>query len=196
MTGLRDATIRQKIEAGDIVIEPYDPALVQPASLDLRLDNQFLRFESHSVDAVDPYERADITRPVTVSPGDAFVLHPNQFVLASTFECVTLPADILGRVEGKSSLGRLALLVHSTAGFIDPGFTGHITLELLNVLGVSVKLWPGMTVAQLSFSHLDGPAEQPYGGGQLGSKYSGQRGPTASRYYRNRRPDPATLFAS
>ncbi len=189
MTGLSDRSIRAEIEAGRVGVDPFDHAMIQPASIDVRLDRHFLVPTTHNLVAIDPYEQQDIYTFVTVEPGGYFVLHPGSFVLASTFEQFAVPDNIYGRVEGKSSLGRLGLVVHSTAGFIDPGFCGHITLELSNAFTLPIKLWPGMKIAQMSLSWLDQPAERPYGHGGLGSKYAGQRGPTASMYWKNPRPE-------
>src|SRR5687767_13076516 len=160
--------------------------MIQPSSVDVRLDRYFRLFDNHKYPVIDPAaEQPDLTHLVETEPEDAFVLHPGEFVLASTYERVTLPDDIAARLEGKSSLGRLGLLTHSTAGFIDPGFTGHVTLELSNVATLPIKLWPGMKIGQLCFFRLSSPAEHPYGSGASGSRYQGQRGPTPSRSYAN-----------
>jgi dCTP deaminase len=160
--------------------------MLQPASIDVRLDRDFLVFENHRHDCIDPaVEQDDLTRLVEVDDGEAFVLHPGEFVLASTYERVWLPDDLAARLEGKSSLGRLGLITHSTAGFIDPGFEGHITLELSNLATLPIKLWPGMKVGQLAVFQMSSPAEYPYGSAVRGSRYQGQRGPTASRSWRN-----------
>jgi dCTP deaminase len=156
--------------------------MLQPASIDVRLDRDFLVFENHRHTCIDPaVEQDDLGRPVRVDGGEPFVLHPGEFVLASTFERVRLPDDLAARLEGKSSLGRLGLVTHSTAGFIDPGFEGHVTLELSNLATLPIKLWPGMKVGQLAVFQMSGPAEFPYGSAVRGSRYQGQRGPTASR---------------
>lgn len=179
---LSDRDIRTEIERGHIGIEPYDPSCVQPASLDIRLDYRFRVFRSSHhpyIDLARPLD--DVTELVEV--GDSpFILHPNEFVLGSTRERIRLPDDLVSRVEGKSSLGRLGLLIHSTAGFIDPGWDGHITLELSNVNNLPITLYPGMRIGQLSFFRLTSPAERPYGSRELGSSYQGQSGPTPSRY--------------
>jgi dCTP deaminase len=155
--------------------------MVQPSSVDVRIDRFFRLFDNHKYPVIDPsHEQPDLTRLVDVPADEAFVLHPGEFVLASTFEVVTLPDDVAARLEGKSSLGRLGLLTHSTAGFIDPGFSGHVTLELSNVATLPIKLWPGMKIGQLCFFRLSSAAEHPYGAAS-GSRYQGQRGPTASR---------------
>lgn len=160
--------------------------MLQPASIDVRLDRAFRVFENHRYGHIDPaLEQADLTRLVEPADGEPFVLHPGEFVLASTYERVTLADDLAGRLEGKSSLGRLGLITHSTAGFIDPGFTGHITLELSNLATLPIVLWPGMKVGQLCVFGLSGPAEFPYGSKERGSRYQGQRGPTASRSWKN-----------
>ena len=159
--------------------------MVQPSSVDVRIDRYFRLFDNHKYAVIDPaLEQPELTRLVEVASDEPFVLHPGEFVLASTYERVTLPDDVAARLEGKSSLGRLGLLTHSTAGFIDPGFSGHVTLELSNVATLPIKLWPGMKIGQLCFFRLSSPAEQPYGT-VLGSRYQGQRGPTASRSYLN-----------
>jgi dCTP deaminase len=174
---------------GRIVIEPLVEGHIQPASVDVRLDATFLAFRRHTTSDIDPWQTNDnLMERVTVPEGDPFILHPGEFVLGTTLERLTLPDDIVARIEGKSSLGRLGLLIHATAGFIDPGWTaGQITLELSNVAPLPIRLWPGMKIAQLSFMQMDGPAEFPYGHPSLGSKYQGQSGPVASRYRENRR---------
>lgn len=181
---LSDRDIRAQLDAGRVVLDPYDAALLQPSSFDVRLDRYFRLFDNHKYAVIDPAEhQPELTRLVETKPGEAFVLHPGEFVLGSTYESVTLPDDVAARLEGKSSLGRLGLLTHSTAGFVDPGFTGHITLELSNVATLPIKLWPGMKIGQLCFFRLSSPAEHPYGAGGYASRYQGQRGPTASRSY-------------
>jgi dCTP deaminase len=183
---LSDRDIAAELASGRVVLDPYDAGLLQPSSFDVRLDRYFRLFDNHKYAVIDPAEhQPELTRLVETKPGDAFVLHPGEFVLGATFEAVTLPDDIAARLEGKSSLGRLGLLTHSTAGFVDPGFTGHITLELSNVATLPIKLWPGMKIGQLCFFRLSSPAEKPYGSGEYGSRYQGQRGPTASRSYLN-----------
>jgi dCTP deaminase len=160
--------------------------MVQPSSIDVRLDRFFRTFENHRYAHIDPaQDQPELTRLVESDPKEAFVLHPGEFVLASTYEVVTLPDDIAGRLEGKSSLGRLGLLTHSTAGFIDPGFSGHVTLELSNVATLPIKLWPGMKIGQLCLFRLTSPAENPYGSAIHGSRYQGQRGATASKAHLN-----------
>jgi dCTP deaminase len=181
---LSDRDIRAQVEAGRVKVEPFTPEMIQPSSIDVRLDRFFRVFENHKYSVIDPsIEQADLTREVEVSADEHFVLHPGEFVLASTYEVITLPDDIAGRLEGKSSLGRLGLLTHSTAGFIDPGFSGHITLELSNVANLPVKLFPGMKIGQLCLIKLSSPAEHPYGSAIYGSRYQGQRGPTASKSF-------------
>ncbi len=183
---LSDRDIRKAIDSGDLGIDPYDPELVQPSSIDVRMDRYFRVFNNSKYTHIDPKQNQDeLTSLVEVEDGDAFVLHPGEFVLASTLEKFTLPAHLAGRLEGKSSLGRLGLLTHSTAGFIDPGFSGYITLELSNVANLPITLWPGMKVGQLALFQMSSPAETPYGSGKLGSKYQGQRGPTASKAHLN-----------
>jgi len=179
---LSDRDIRAQVESGRVVLDPWDPAMVQPSSVDVRLDRYFRLFDNHKYAVIDPAaDQSDLTRLVAVGPDQPFVLHPGEFVLGATHEVVTLPDDIAARLEGKSSLGRLGLLTHSTAGFIDPGFTGHVTLELSNTATMPILLHPGMKIGQLCFFQLSSPAEAPYGSGAHGSRYQGQRGPTASR---------------
>lgn len=187
---LSDGTLRALLADGSLIIEPLDPAQIQPASVDVRLGDVFLVFRNHSVGVIDPYEkRTDLMEKVGVEPGDAFILHPGEFILGSTIEAIGLPDDLVARVEGKSSLGRLGLLIHATAGFVDPGWPkGQITLELSNVATLPIKLWPGMRIGQLSFHRLDRAAERPYGHPDLNSKYVGQAGPMASQYEGNERP--------
>lgn len=183
---MSDRDIRAEIEAGRIGLEPLDMGLLQPSSFDVRLDRFFRLFDNHKYAYIDPAEEmSDLTRLVEVEPDEAFILHPGEFVLGSTYEFVTLPDNIAARLEGKSSLGRLGLLTHSTAGFVDPGFNGHVTLELANVSNLPIKLWPGMKVGQLCFFQLSSPSETPYGSAKYLNRYQGQRGPTASRSFMN-----------
>jgi dCTP deaminase len=183
---LSDRDIRAEIAAGRLGVDPFEEGLVQPSSVDVRLDNLFRVFNNTRYTHIDPSTRQDdLTTLVEPKEGEPFVLHPGEFVLGSTLERCTLPHDLAGRLEGKSSLGRLGLLTHSTAGFIDPGFSGHITLELSNVANLPITLWPGMKIGQLCLLRLTSPAEHPYGSSQAGSKYQGQRGPTPSRSYLN-----------
>ncbi len=183
---LSDRDITAELDTGRVVLDPADPAMVQPSSVDVRLDKFFRLFDNHKYPVIDPsQDQPELTRLVEAHPGEPFVLHPGEFVLASTLEVVTLPDDIAARLEGKSSLGRLGLLTHSTAGFIDPGFSGHVTLELSNVATLPILLWPGMKIGQLCFFRLSSAAQQPYGSKAAGSRYQGQRGPTPSRSYLN-----------
>jgi dCTP deaminase len=183
---LSDRDIRKEISDGRVGVEPFDEAMIQPSSVDVRLDKFFRVFENHKYSVIDPsIEQPELTREVVAEDGEHFILHPGEFVLASTYEVITLPDDIAGRLEGKSSLGRLGLLTHSTAGFIDPGFSGHITLELSNVANLPVKLFPGMKIGQLCLIKLSSPAEHPYGSAIYASRYQGQRGPTPSRSFMN-----------
>ena len=183
---LSDRDIKAEISAGRVKVEPFDGAMIQPSSVDVRLDRFFRVFENHKYSVIDPsIEQSELTREVAVEANEEIILHPGEFVLASTYEVITLPDDIAGRLEGKSSLGRLGLLTHSTAGFIDPGFSGHITLELSNVANLPVKLFPGMKIGQLCLIKLSSPAENPYGSALYGSRYQGQRGPTASKSWLN-----------
>jgi dCTP deaminase len=180
---LSDGTIRRLAEEGRIVIEPWDPSLVQPASVDLRLGDSFRVFHNHRTAAIDLRDPpTNLTEEVVAT--DVFVIHPGEFVLGVTREYVELPDDIVARIEGKSSLGRLGLIVHATAGFVDPGFKGTLTLEITNLTRVPIKLYPDLLIAQLSFMALDAPAERPYGSEALGSHYQGQTAATESRYMR------------
>lgn len=179
---LSDGDIRKQLDSGRIKLDPLNLDLLQPSSIDVRLDRFFRLFDNHKYPFIDPREQQDeLTRFVEVASDEAFILHPGEFVLGSTYEYVSLPDDIAARLEGKSSLGRLGLLTHSTAGFVDPGFEGHVTLELSNVATLPIKLWPGMKIGQLCFFQLSSPSENPYGSEKYGSRYQGQRGPTASR---------------
>jgi dCTP deaminase len=183
---LSDRTIREELGAGRIVIDPLDESCIQPSSVDLRLDRLFRVFLNHTMPVIDvKQDLEDLTRLVEIDEGEAFILHPGEFVLGSTYERVSLPDDLVGRIEGKSSLGRLGLLIHSTAGFIDAGFSGHITLELSNVANLPITLYPGMKIGQVSFLRMTTPADVPYGSARVRSKYQGQRGPTPSRYWEN-----------
>lgn len=183
---MSDRDIRASIEAGQIGLEPLEMGLLQPSSFDVRLDRFFRLFDNHKYPFIDPAEQQDdLTRLIEAAPDEAFILHPGEFVLGSTFEFVTLPNDVAARLEGKSSLGRLGLLTHSTAGFVDPGFKGHVTLELSNTATLPIKLWPGMKIGQLCFFKLTSPSEFPYGSDKYSSRYQGQRGPTASRSHKN-----------
>jgi dCTP deaminase len=185
---LSDRTLREQLAAGRIVIDPLDDALIQPSSIDVRISNLFRVFRNHTRGIIDvKQDMVDLTELVEIADhgDDPFILHPGEFVLGSTYERIAVPNDLVGRVEGKSSLGRLGLLIHSTAGFIDAGFDGHITLELANVASLPIALYPGMKIGQVSFMQMTSPADKPYGSGAKGSKYQGQRGPTPSRYFEN-----------
>jgi dCTP deaminase len=183
---LSDQDLRKELESGRLGLEPFDPAMLQPSSIDIRLDRYFRVFDNSRYTHIDPRQQQDeLTTLVEPVEDEPFVLHPGEFVLGSTFERVTLPEYLAGRLEGKSSLGRLGLLTHSTAGFIDPGFSGHITLELSNVANLPITLWPGMKIGQLCLFQMTSPAEHPYGSSKAGSRYQGQRGPTPSRAYLN-----------
>jgi dCTP deaminase len=180
---LSDATILQFVQEGRIKVEPWDPMMVQPASIDLRLGDSFRVFHNHRATAIDLRDPpSNLTEEVVMPDGDAFVIHPGEFCLGRTLEWVHIPNDIVARIEGKSSLGRLGLIVHATAGFCDPGFEGTLTLELNNLTRVPIRLYPGLPIAQLSFMTLDRPAARPYGSPGLGSHYQGQRAATESRY--------------
>jgi len=183
---LSDVSIRKALADGKIVIDPFDEAAVQPSSVDLRVDRYFRVFRNDTTPYIDPKQpQENLTELVEVKDDNAFILHPGEFVLGSTLERVQLPDDMVARLEGKSSLGRLGLLIHSTAGFVDAGFDGYLTLELSNVANLPIAIYPGMTIGQISFLQMSTPAETPYGSGATGSKYQGQRGPTPSRYYLN-----------
>lgn len=183
---LSDASIRKELAQGRIVIDPLDERDIQPSSVDLRVDRYFRVFRNDTTPFIDPkLPQEDLTELVEVADGKAFILHPGEFVLGSTHERVALPDDLVARLEGKSSLGRLGLLIHSTAGFVDAGWDGHLTLELSNVANLPIAIYPGMKIGQISFIRMDSPAESPYGSETTGSKYQGQRGPTPSRYYLN-----------
>lgn len=183
---LSDRDIRAELDAGRIALDPLDRDMIQPSSIDVRLDRFFRLFDNHKYPFIDPAEdQPELTRLIETTGDEPFVLHPGEFVLGSTFELVSLPDDVAARLEGKSSLGRLGLLTHSTAGFVDPGFSGHVTLELSNVATLPIKLWPGMKIGQLCFFRTSSPAENPYGSGPYGNRYQGQRGPTASRSWQS-----------
>ena len=183
---LSDRTIRRLLAEGRIGIEPLDETLVQPSSVDVRVDRYFRVFHNARYPYIDVKQPQDeLTELVEVADEQPFILHPGEFVLGSTLERITLPDDLVARLEGKSSLGRLGLLIHSTAGFIDPGWDGHVTLELSNVANLPITIYHGMKIGQLSFVQLSEPAEVPYGADGLGSKYQGQQGPTPSRYWKN-----------
>lgn len=189
---LSDRSLREQLDAGRIVIDPLDESLIQPSSVDVRISHLFRVFRNHSRGVIDVKEdMSNLTESIEMPVGadgvgdEAFMLHPGEFVLGSTYERIAVPDDLVGRVEGKSSLGRLGLLIHSTAGFIDAGFDGHITLELANVASLPITLYPGMKIGQVSFMQMTTVADRPYGSGAHGSKYQGQRGPTPSRYFEN-----------
>ena len=183
---LSDRSLREALVAGRIVIDPLDEACIQPSSIDVKLDRLFRVFRNHTAGVIDvKRDMRDLTELVEIADDGVFMLHPGEFVLGSTLERVGVPDDLVARIEGKSSLGRLGLLIHSTAGFIDAGFDGHVTLELANVANLPITLYPGMKIGQISFLAMTTPADRPYGSGASGSKYQGQRGPTPSRYFEN-----------
>ena len=183
---LSDRSLREAIGAGRIVVEPFDPTFIQPSSNDVRVDGLFRVFRNHTAGIIDvKLDLTGLTELVEIPADGVFMLHPGEFVLGSTLERVAVPDDLVARIEGKSSLGRLGLLIHSTAGFIDAGFDGHITLELANVASLPITIYPGMKIGQISFMEMTTPADRPYGKGATGSKYQGQRGPTPSRYFEN-----------
>ena len=182
MTALSDRTIREELAAGRIVIEPLTDGAIQPASVDLRLDRSILVFRNNRVPYVDLRSMNErLTEEVVIGDDDPFMLHPGEFVLGSTLEHVEVPADLVARLEGKSSLGRVGLLIHSTAGYVDPGWKGRLTLELSNVSNLPITLYHRMKIGQISFLRLSNPAERLYGSAELGSKYQGQHDPTPSR---------------
>jgi dCTP deaminase len=183
---LSDHTIKAEIAAGRIVINPYDESLVQPSSVDVRVDRKFRVFHNSRypyIDVRDPME--GLTELVEITGEEPFVLHPGEFVLGQTLECIQLPDDLVARLEGKSSLGRLGLLIHSTAGFVDPAWRGNLTLELSNVANLPITIHHGMPIGQISFMRMDRPVDRPYGSDAAGSKYQDQAEPTPSRFYRN-----------
>jgi dCTP deaminase len=183
---LSDVSIRKALADGRIIIDPLMDGAVQPSSVDLRVDRYFRVFRNDTTPFIDPkLAQEDLTELVEVADANAFILHPGEFVLGSTLERVALPSDLVARLEGKSSLGRLGLLIHSTAGFVDAGWDGHLTLELSNVANLPIAIYPGMKIGQISFLQMTTEAENPYGSNATGSKYQGQRGPTPSRYYLN-----------
>jgi dCTP deaminase len=183
---LSDRTIREEVAAGRIVIEPFNDACVQPSSVDLHIDSSFRVFRNHTMGLIDVKQNLEeLTELVMVEHDDRFILHPGEFVLGSTAERVAVPDDLVARLEGKSSLGRLGLLIHSTAGFVDAGWDGQLTLELSNVASLPITLYPGMKIGQISFIRMTTPADNPYGSTKVGSKYQNQKGPRPSRYWEN-----------
>ncbi len=196
---LSDRTLREEIAAQRIIIEPLDETNIQPSSIDVRVGNLFRVFRNHTTGVIDvKQDLEDLTELITVAEDGVFMLHPGEFVLGSTLERIGVPNNLVARIEGKSSLGRLGLLIHSTAGFIDAGFDGHITLELSNVASLPITIYPGMKIGQVSFVQMTTAADKPYGSGARGSKYQGQRGPTPSRYFENfakDAPDDESLAA-
>ncbi|MGH9119142.1 MAG: dCTP deaminase [Acidimicrobiales bacterium] len=190
---LSDRTIRDELAKGRIIIEPSDDSSIQPSSVDLHLDRYFRVFLNHTMGHIDVKQNLEeLTQLVEIDHDGVFMLHPGEFVLGSTLERVALPDDLVARLEGKSSLGRLGLLIHSTAGFVDAGWNGHLTLELSNVANLPITLYPGMKIGQISFLRMTTPADVPYGSAAIGSKYQGQRGPTPSRYWENFRQGTAS----
>jgi dCTP deaminase len=186
---LSDHTLREELARGRIVVEPFDERCLQPSSIDVKLSPHFRVFRNHTAGIIDVKAAVDLTEPVEIPEDGVFMLHPGEFVLGSTLERIAVPDDMVSRIDGKSSLGRLGLIIHSTAGFIDPGFDGHITLELTNIATLPITLYPAMKVGQVSFMRMTTSADNPYGKGATGSKYQGQRGPTPSRYFENFRND-------
>ena len=183
---LSDRTIKDELAAGRIVIEPLDESCIQPSSVDLHIDGSFRVFRNHTMGIIDVKTNTeDLTELVEIDDDGVFILHPGEFVLGTTLERVSLPDDLVARLEGKSSLGRLGLLIHSTAGFVDAGWDGQLTLELSNVASLPITLYPKMKIGQISFIKMTTPADHPYGSGEVGSKYQNQRGPIASQYWKN-----------
>ena len=183
---LSDRSLREHLDAGRIVIEPFDASCIQPSSIDVKIGNLFRVFRNHTSPIIDVKQNQEnLTELITIALDGVFMLHPGEFVLGSTLERIAVPDDLVARIEGKSSLGRLGLIIHSTAGFVDAGFDGHITLELTNIATLPITLYPGMKIGQVSFMQMTTPADHPYGKGARGSKYQGQRGPTPSRYWEN-----------
>ena len=183
---LSDRTIKQEIADGRIIIEPFNEKSVQPSSVDLTLDHRFIVFRNHTMGHIDVKANLEaLTDMVEAGEDNPFILHPGEFVLGSTAERVAIPADLVGRIEGKSSLGRLGLLIHTTAGFVDAGWDGQLTLEFSNVASLPITLYPGMRIGQISFIRMTSEADNPYGSDSLGSKYQGQVGPRPSRYWEN-----------
>lgn len=183
---ISDKDLRIAVKNGELELTPFDPDSIQPASIDVRLDRYFRIFDNHRYPFIDPSEQQpELTRIIEIPQGEPFVLHPGEFVLASTFEQVRLGLNLAARLEGKSSLGRLGLITHSTAGFIDPGFDGHVTIEISNVATIPIKLWPGMKIGQICYFRLSSQVEYAYGSQRYGSRYLGQKGPTASRSWQN-----------
>ncbi|MFM8902734.1 MAG: dCTP deaminase [Actinomycetota bacterium] len=194
---LSDKSIKEALQAKRIVIDPLDMSCIQPSSIDVKVANLFRVFRNHSAPVIDvKRDLTDLTDLVEIENNGVFMLHPGEFVLGSTLERIAIANDLVARVEGKSSLGRRGLLIHSTAGFIDAGFDGHITLELSNVANLPITIYPGMKIGQVSFMTMTTPAEKPYGSGASGSKYQGQRGPTPSRYFENFRETRRSLLLS
>ncbi|GAA1679349.1 dCTP deaminase [Fodinicola feengrottensis] len=188
---LSDRDLLKAIDEGRLGLDPWEPELIQPSSIDVRLDRWFRVFNNLKYTHIDPSrQQDDLTSLVETDPDQPFVLHPGEFVLGSTLEVVSLMDDLAARLEGKSSLGRLGLVTHSTAGFIDPGFSGHVTLELSNLANLPIQLWPGMKIGQICVFELSSPAEHPYGSDKYGSRYQGQRGPTPSRSFQSWRTWP------
>ncbi|MDQ3492647.1 MAG: dCTP deaminase [Chloroflexota bacterium] len=186
MSVLSDRDIRAAMQAGRVRVDPYDPACLQPSSVDLHLDREFRVFRNNRYPYIDVRQaQPDLTELVTIQDDEPFILHPGEFVLGQTLEWVELPDDLVARLEGKSSLGRLGLLIHSTAGYVDPGWKGNLTLELSNVANLPIALYCGMKIGQISFFEMSSPVERPYGSKELGSKYQGQSQPTASEYHRD-----------
>jgi dCTP deaminase len=189
---LSDRSIREELAAGRIGIAPFDERQIQPSSVDLRLGNRFRRFQRTNQPFIDIKRPVhDLMEVLEIPEGDPVIVRPREFMLGTTVETVTIPADLVGRLEGRSSLGRLGIIIHSTAGYIDPGFSGQVTLEISNLLDEAVALYPGMRIAQISFSRMTTPADRPYGSGDLASKYQGQEDVAASRLYLDFEPDGA-----
>jgi dCTP deaminase len=186
MSVLSDRDIRAALDAGHVQIRPYDPIDLQPSSVDLHLDHAFRVFRNNRYPFIDVRQpQPDLTELLRIEDDEPFILHPGEFVLGQTLEWVELPDDLVARLEGRSSLGRLGLLIHSTAGYVDPGWKGNLTLELSNVANLPIALYAGMRIGQISFFRMSSPVERPYGSPELRSRYQGQSEPTASAYYRD-----------
>lgn len=182
---LSDRDIKKAIVEKNLTIDPFDPARVQPSSYDLRLDNSVLVFDNHLLDVVDVREKVDVSRLVKIDKKKGFILHPGEFILGNTQEEFKIPANLAAKLEGRSSLGRIGLIIHATAGYVDPGFSGQLTFEISNISRLPIRIYPGMRIAQICFFQMSSPAEVPYGSRSLGSKYKGQMGPTGSRIYKD-----------
>ena len=182
---LSDKSIRELIGSGRLVIKPFEESLIQPSSYNIRLANSFRFFRNIKQAYLDVRQPVgDFMETVKMADDEPIIIHPREFILGETLEYFEIPRDLVGRLEGKSSLGRIGIIIHSTAGYVDPGFKGTLTLEISNLANIPIALYPKMKIAQMSFHFLSTPAENPYGSAKLGSKYQGQRGPTESKLFR------------